>query len=126
MRYLADEHLGRSGLIAPDKRMSVRRNPWATAHLGHLELLGYGDGDGGDDEDEDDDDADHDGDETLTCAVQGPLHMAAAAMTYETASQTKCGAMLRHGMARGTPAAIRKARFMNVFTCIHDETHVCM
>ena len=52
--------------------------------------------------------------------------MAATATTYETASQTKCGAMLRHGMARGTPAAIRKARFMNVFTCIHDETHVCM
>ena len=26
------------GLIAPDKRMCVRRNPWATAHLGHLEL----------------------------------------------------------------------------------------
>ena len=33
--------------------------------------------------------------------------------------------MLRHGMARGTTAAIRKARFMHVFTCIH-ETHVCM
>ena len=32
------QHLGRSGLIAPDKRMCVRRNPWATAHLGHLEL----------------------------------------------------------------------------------------